>query len=465
MPRTAARTPPSRSSSPSAARGTTTGATGIALLGCGVIGSAVADALLQEAPLFKRRAGVSLQLRAVVERDMEKTRKAGVPDRLVTVDYDAVLKDPAIHVVIELFGGLEPARTFVLKALKAGKHVVTANKYLIAVHGKEIFAAAKRAGKCVMFEASTGGCIPIIAALSHSLLANDISRVVGIVNGTCNYILTQMTQHGQTYADALKGAQAAGYAEPDPTFDVNGTDSANKIAILASLAFDAEVPYDAMHVTGIDNLSDLDLKFAKEFGYVCKLLAIGEKIAPSSSLETRNSTPDTRLSLRVHPTFVSNQHLLANVHGPFNAILVDGHMTGQTVYYGRGAGGRPTTSAILSDVLEIALGTAPLLFERLPLLTKKKPAEVVPLAEVVSRNYLRVTALDVPGVMAATANVLAKHKISLAGITQHESKAGQPVPIVITTHEAKEGDIAKALAEINKLPQITAETIRIRVFA
>jgi homoserine dehydrogenase len=438
----------------SASRGTTTGATGVALLGCGVIGSAVADALLREGVLFKRRTGAALQLRWVVEKDRERARQAGVPEKLVTTDYEGVLKDAGVQVVVELFGGLEPARTFVLKALKAGKHVVTANKYLIAVHGREIFTAAKRAKKCVMFEASTGGCIPIIAALSHSLLANDISRVVGIVNGTCNYILTQMTQFGQTYADALKGAQAAGYAEPDPTFDVNGTDSANKIAILSSLAFDAEIPYEGMHVAGIDQLSDVDLKFAKEFGYVCKLLAIGEKISG-------NGTP--RLSLRVHPTFVSSQHLLANVHGPFNAILVDGHMSGQTIHYGRGAGGRPTTSAILSDILEIALGTAPLLFERLPLLTKKKRAEIVPLSEVVSRNYLRVTALDVPGVMAKIANVLAKHQISLAGITQHESKAGQPVPIVITTHEAKEGDMAKAVAEIDKLEQITPGTVRIRV--
>lgn len=441
----------SRASSP-ASLSRAAGATGVALLGCGVIGSAVADALLREGALFKRRTGAVLQLRAVVEKDRERARRAGVPEQLVTTDYEAVLKDRAVHVVVELFGGLEPARTFVLKALKAGKHVVTANKYLIAVHGREIFAAAKRAKKCVMFEASTGGCIPIIAALSHSLLANEISRVVGIVNGTCNYILTQMTQHGQTYADALKGAQEAGYAEPDPTFDVNGTDSANKIAILSSLAFDAEIPYEGMHVAGIDQLSDVDLRFAKEFGYVCKLLAIGERIGDGG-----------RLSLRVHPTFVSTGHLLASVNGPFNAILVDGHMSGQTIHYGRGAGGRPTTSAIISDILEIALGTAPLLFERLPLLTRKKPATLVPLSEVVSRNYLRVTGLDVPGVMAKIANVLAKHRISLAGITQHESKAGQPVPIVITTHEGREGDMAKAVAEIDRLEQITAATVRIRV--
>ncbi len=445
------------------------GETGIAVLGCGVIGSVVIDALLHQTALYERRAGVKLVLRHVVERDRPRARKAGVPENLVTEDYEAVMRDTRTQVVVELFGGLEPARTFVLKALKAGKHVVTANKYLIAVHGREIFNAARAAGRCVMFEASTGGAIPIIAALSHSLLANDISRVIGIVNGTCNYILTQMTQHGQTYADALAGAKAEGYAEPDPTFDVNGTDSANKIAILASLAFGADVPYDKLEVTGIDKLSDIDLKFAREFGYVCKLLAIAEKIpapAPDSRRKSQGSrlkSQDFSISLRVHPTFISSDQLLANVHGPFNAISVEGHMSGQTIHVGRGAGGKPTTSAIISDIIEIALGTAPLLFERLALLSKKDPLPVVPISQVISRNYLRVTALDVPGVMAQIANILGRHAISLAGINQHESQSGQSVPIVITTHEAKEGDVVKAIQEIDQLKTITANTVRIRM--
>ena len=426
--------------------------TGVAVIGCGIIGSAVSDALLKETALFRQRAGVTLQLRHVVERDLERAKKAGMPAKLVTDNFDAVLKDPQTHVVVELIGGLEPARTFVLKALKAGKHVVTANKYLLAVHGHEILHAAKRAKRCIQFEASCGGAIPIIAALTQSLLANDISRVVGIVNGTCNYILTQMSQSGQSYADALAGAQAAGFAERDPTFDVNGTDSAHKLAILSSLAFGAEVPFDKIERTGIDTLSDTDLKFAKEFGYTCKLLAIGEKT-------------DNGLSLRVHPTFVSADQLLANVHGSFNAISVHGHAAGQTVYFGRGAGGKPTSSAVLSDIIDIALGTAPLLFEKLPLLTKKRQLPFIPSSQIISRNYLRVTALDVPGVMAQITNILSKHKISLAGINQHESKAGQSVPIVITTHEAKEGGMVKAIREIDQLKSITANTVRIRVLA
>ncbi len=261
MPAATDSRPPAASSAP----------TGIALLGCGIIGSAVAEALLRETALFRRRAGVSLQLRHVVGRTIDKARAAGVPARLFSSDVNRALNDPQTQVVVELMGGLEPARSYVLKALKAGKHVVTANKYLLAVHGREIFTAAKRHGVCVQFEATCGGAIPIIGALTESLLANDITRIVGIVNGTCNYILTQMTQKGQSYAEALAGAQAAGYAERDPTFDVNGTDSAHKLAILASLAFGAEVPLDKVEIAGIDKLSDIDLQFAKEFGYPCKL--------------------------------------------------------------------------------------------------------------------------------------------------------------------------------------------------
>jgi homoserine dehydrogenase len=434
--------------------------TGVAVIGCGIIGSAVANALVHESALLRRRSGVALQLRHVVDRDVEKAKRAGVPAKLATLDFNAVLADPDTHIVVELIGGLEPARTFVLKAIKARKHVVTANKYLLAVHGKEILAAAKRAGVCVQFEASTGGAIPIIAALTQSLLANDITRVIGIVNGTCNYILTQMTQKGQSYADALAGAQAAGYAERDPTFDVNGTDSAHKLAILASLAFGAEIPLDKLEISGIDTLSDIDLQFGKQFGYTCKLLAIAEKLpATNSALSTQRSA----LSLRVHPTFVAADQLLANVHGSFNAISIEGHAAGQTVFFGRGAGGKPTSSAVLSDILDIALGTAPLLFQRLPLLTRKQPLPLVPSSQITSRNYLRVTALDVPGVLAKITNILSKHHISLAGVNQPESKSGHPVPIVITTHESKDGDILAAMADIDQLDDITANTIRIRV--
>ena len=434
--------------------------TGIAILGCGTIGSAVADLLLNEKAHLKARSGCTLELRHVVDLDEARVLAAGVPKKLYTNSVDTALADKNTHIVIELIGGLEPARTFVLRALKSGKHVVTANKYLLAVHGHEIIAAAKKANRAVMFEASCGGTIPIILALTKGLLANDISRVVGIVNGTCNYILTQMTQHGQSYADALKGAQAAGYAEANPTFDVNGTDSAHKIAILSSLAFGAEVPFDTVERTGIDTLSDIDLKYAKELGYVCKLLAIGEK-HPGSALSTKHSG----LSLRVHPTFVSQSHLLANVNGSFNAISVTGHASGETLYYGRGAGGKPTASAVLADVIDIAMGTAEILFANLPALSQKKKVAFIPSSQIISRNYLRITALDVPGVMAQIAKILGDHSISIAAITQHEAKSGQPVPVVVMTHEAKAGDITTAITKIDALKTITAPTVRIRVLS
>jgi homoserine dehydrogenase len=402
-----------RGDQPAKGRTALRAATGVAVLGCGTIGSAVTEMLLKETKLLERRSGVRLELRHVVERDQAKARAAGVPERLITASLDDALGDNAVAVVVELIGGLEPARTFVLRAIKAGKHVVTANKYLLAVHGREILGAARRAGVCVSFEASCGGTIPIILALTKGLIANDISRVVGIVNGTCNYILTQMTQHGQDYAEALRGAQAAGYAEADPTFDVNGTDSAHKIAVLSGLAFGVEVPFDRVEVAGIDTLRDTDLKAARELGYVCKLLAIGEKTAAG-------------VSLRVHPTFVSQDHLLANVSGSFNAISVYGHASGHTLYYGRGAGPKPTASAVLADVLDIAMGTAPLLFGQLPALTRKGKATFLASTEISSRNYLRITALDVPGVMAKITGILGDRGISLSAVTQHESKAGQP---------------------------------------
>jgi homoserine dehydrogenase len=439
--------------------------TGIAIIGCGIIGSAVADILLHEGPHLRQRSGQALQLRHVVERDMPKAKAAGVPTRIITDKLEVALADKQTQIVVELMGGLEPARTFVLRALKAGKHVVTANKYLIAVHGKELLAAARRAKRSIAFEASTGGTIPIILAMTKGLLANDISRVVGIVNGTCNYILTQMTQFDQSYAEALAGAQAAGFAEADPSFDVNGTDSSHKIAILAALAFGADIPLDKLEVSGIDTLHDTDLRFAREMGYVCKLLAIAEKVPAGGKSQQISGTSQQSISLRVHPTFVAKDRLIANVNGSFNAISVTGHASGETLYYGRGAGGKPTASAVVADVIDIAIGTYPMLFAQLPALNKRAEVRFIPSSDIISRNYLRITALDVPGVMADITRILGQHGISISAITQHESKAGHPVPVVVMTHEARDGSVASAIGAIDKLKTITAETARIRVLS
>jgi homoserine dehydrogenase len=430
--------------------------TGIAILGCGTIGASVATMLLRDHAIITRRSGQRLQLRHVIERDIAKARDAGVPRRLISDTFQTALDDPDTQIVIELIGGLEPARSLVLQALKAGKHVVTANKYLLAIHGTELLAAARKAGRALMFEASCGGTIPIILALTRGLLANDISRVVGIVNGTCNYVLTQMTEQNEPYADALKAAQAAGFAERDPTFDVNGMDSAHKLAVLAGLAFGVNVPFEAIERAGIDTLQDEDLGFAREFGYVCKLLAIGDKA-------------DGGIALSVSPTFVPREHMLAAVRGSFNAISVTGHASGETLYYGRGAGGMPTASAVLADCLDVALGSAERLIAQLPAFQKRRPAKFLPARQIVARYYLRVTALDAPGVLAKLAGILSNHGISVAGLTQHERRAtpataaGTVAAVVVMTHETTGGAVAKALKEIDALPEVAAPTVRIRV--
>ncbi len=424
--------------------------TGLALLGCGTVGSAVAEMLLAEKSHLQERSGQRLELRRILVRDKRKSRNRMVPKRLITTNAEDILADPAVTIVVELMGGIEPARTLLLRSLAAGKHVVTANKHLLALHGAELFAAASKAGRCICFEASCGGAIPIIMALTRGLIANSIDRVIGIVNGTCNYILSQMSASGQSYAEALSGAQAEGFAEPDPTFDVSGIDSAHKLAILAALAFGVQVPFEKITICGINNLDDLDLKFSRELGYTCKLLAIGERTTGG-------------ISLRVAPTLIPARSVLANVHGPFNAISVFGHAAGQTTYYGRGAGPKPTASAVIADIVEAAMGTASLLFANLPLLTKRTRGRFLPANKIVARNYLRITALDSPGVMHQITGILGRRGISLSAIAQHESKAGAYVPLVITTHEAVEGDIAKAVVEIDRLKCTKGKAVRLNI--
>jgi len=424
--------------------------TGVAILGCGTVGGAVAQMLIKENPLLEKRSGESLELRHIFVRDMGRYRKKFKDPSILTTQADRIFSDPETKIVIELIGGIEPAKTLILKAIKAGKHIVTANKHLLALHGVEIFQAAQKAGVSVNFEASCGGAIPIILALTRGLIANDITRVVGIVNGTCNYILSQMTASGQSYGDALRGAQEAGFAEADPTMDVSGMDSAHKLAILASIAFGVQVPLNKIDVTGMNDIEDEDLRYGKELGYVCKLLAIGEK-------------SEAGISLRVHPTFVPAEHLLASVSGSFNAISVTGHAAGQTIYYGRGAGGNPTASAVLADVIDAAMGTASILFNQSPLLTRRKPVELLPIKNVVSRHYLRMTALDEPGVMHQITGALGRNGISLAAVVQHESRAGEYVPLVVTTHEARDGAVTKAVEQIDRLKCVSGRPIRIRV--
>ena len=358
-----------------------------------------------------------------------------------------MLADDSVQVVAELVGGTTIAKTIIEKALTAGKHVVTANKALLAHHGVELWTLARQNNVCISFEGSCAGGIPIVGALCGGLLGNRIDALFGIVNGTCNYILSEMTTRGQSYAEALTQAQADGLAEANPTLDVAGIDSAHKIAILAALAFGRQIDFDAIPATGIDSLNKMDIRFGQELGYVVKLLAIAKR-------------QDDGLSLRVRPAYISKEHPLAWVSGPFNAVSVYGHATGHTMYYGRGAGGLPTASAVVADIAAIALGTAQKISSTLGVWPDQAPqANQLAIEAVKSRYYLRVMADDQPGVLANVADILAEYDISICSVLQHESPhADAGVPVIITTYEATEGDVLEALARIDALDVIKSKT-------
>jgi homoserine dehydrogenase len=422
----------------------------IALIGCGTVGSGVAKLLLEERERLAARAGRPLVLRRVVVRDPDKPRAVKLPPELVTTDLRAVLNDPAVGVAAELVGGVDWARRAVLELLAAGKHVVTANKALLALHGAEVFDAARRHGRAIAFEASVAGGIPIIAALSQGLAGNQILALQGILNGTCNFILTRMTEQGVGYAAALAEAQARGFAEADPTLDVDGTDAAHKLAILAQIAFGVAVPVAAIDRRGIADLQDADIRYSQELGYTLKLLAeawLHEK----------------QLALHVSPVLLRRHTPLAQVRGAYNAVHVVGDAVGDTLYYGQGAGQMPTASAVVADLIDMAVGRAQRTFQTLRLWSGNGGAITLrPSAAVRSRFYLRGTAQDRPGVLAEIASVLARHHISIASVIQPESpdeQEGGSVPLVIMTHTALTGDFRAAVAEIDRLDCSTARSV------
>jgi homoserine dehydrogenase len=425
--------------------------TGICLLGCGVVGSGVVKILAEQAELLHRRTGLSFEIRHVVVRDGKKHR-AGTGSLPISPDAIKAIEDPQTQIVVELMGGTARAAELVEHALRLGKHVVTANKTLLAQRGPELFALARKHKACIAFEASCGGGIPIIDALTRGLIANRIDAMVGIVNGTCNVILTRMTQNGWSYAQALKEAQRLGFAEADPTLDVSGRDAAQKLALLAGLAFNVRVAESDISIEGISQIQPIDIQFADELGYVIKLLAIAER------------SEGGKLALRVHPTLVHKQDMLADVSGSFNAISVYGHALGHAMFYGRGAGQMPTASAVVADIVGVAMGVTPLAFEKLHIYPDSSaPLQALPIEELKSRYYLRVTARDVPGVMAQVAHALGKQGISLSAILQRETHDSQYVPVVITTHLATEGAVKAALKVIDTLPTIQAPTACLRV--
>lgn len=428
---------------------------GIALLGCGIVGGGVVRILTEQRDLLARRTGLRFDVRHCVVRDPAR-HAAQHPGLPWTTDARAAIEDPTVDVVLELMGGTTPAGPLVEHALRLGKPVVTANKSLLAQHGPDLFALARRHDACIAFEGSAGGGIPIIEALSHGLIANRVDALVGIVNGTCNVILTRMTRNGWTYAQALAEAQKLGYAEADPTMDVSGRDAAQKLALLASLAFNARVFERDITVEGIDRLEPADISFAANLGYVIKLLAIAERAG------------DGHLALRVHPTLVHQDDVLAEVSGGFNAISVYGHALGHALFYGRGAGQMPTASAVVADLVGVALGLTPLAFRKLNIYPDAAPpAKVLPADEVRSRYYLRLTVKDQPGVMGQVSQVLGSHGISLSAILQPETgdeTAAEPlVPVVITTHQAVEGPMRQSLKVIDSLPSVAAPTVCLRI--
>lgn len=425
--------------------------TGIAVVGFGTVGTGVVRLLLEDASRLAETTGCQLVLKYVCDIDIERPRDVSVPHGILTDNVDRAIEDPEVAIVVETVGGTTVAVDLMKRALAAGKDVVTANKAALAERGTELFDAARQAGRSISFEASCAAGIPIIRAIRDGLLANRLSAVTGILNGTCNYILTQMSSTAAAYEDALAEAQARGYAEADPTLDVSGEDARHKLAILAGLAFGPRVCLDDVYVEGIAGVSRHDIIFGAQLGYVLKLLAIGRRTGSS-------------LSLRVHPTFVPASSPLAIVSGANNAVLVTGHAVGDTFYIGPGAGEMPTASSIIADVVDVALGRARLTFENIAWLAGRCPALTVqPMDEVCTRCYLRFDVVDKPGVLAEIAGALGRHHISVASVLQHESRRPDSVPLVITTHDAREGNIASALDEIRNLPSMAGPAVRIRM--
>jgi homoserine dehydrogenase len=422
----------------------------IGLIGLGTVGTGVGRLLTEHSERIARRAGRPVRWKWAAVRDVKKARAVRPSGVQLTTDVSRLIEDHEVDVIIETMGGTEPALHYVLAALAAGKHVVTANKALLAEHGTKIFGQARSARRAVAFEGSVGGGIPIVQALGYALAANQVQSLAAIVNGTCNFILTRMTSDGVSYQEALLEAQQLGYAEANPTLDVDGTDTAHKLAILAQLAFESNVPLGSIPRQGIDRLHSADLRYAGELGYAVKLLALAK-------------LSEGRLELRVAPTLVKQGRPLAEVRGPYNAIRVVGDAVGDTLFYGRGAGAMPTASAIISDLIDVVTGRAgsPLM----PNLWSESamPATLASPSQIKSRYYLRFTIADRPGVLAKLARVLGEHGISIASVIQHDpgddAPEESPVPLVIMTHLAVEADTRGALLEIDRLEDVHAPSV------
>jgi homoserine dehydrogenase len=413
---------------------------GVALIGCGTVGSGVAKLLLEEPERLAARAARRLVLHHVVVRDLNKPRPVDIPRNLLTTDVRKVMEDPEVDVAVEVVGGIDWARRTILDLLAAGKHVVTANKALLASHGEEIFNAGREYNRAISFEAAVAGGVPIVNALAQSLTANKITGILGILNGTSNFILTGMSEFGRSYEEALADAQREGYAEADPTLDVNGTDAAHKLAILSQIAFGVAVPLEKIPRIGITQVTPTDIRYADELGYRIKLLA-------EAYLQ------DNQLALHVSPVLLRKQLPLAQIRGTYNAIQVVGDAVGDTLYYGKGAGQLPTASAVVADIIDMAVGRAQRTFQTLKLWSgDRNGISLRPSASVQSRYCLRLLVEDRPGVLADVAYILARHKISISSVIQHEplTENEAVVPLILMTHTAPTGVSLDAVAAMEK---------------
>ncbi len=435
----------------------------VGLLGCGTVGTGILRILAENRADIVARLGADIRVTKILVRDPDKERDPAIPKALLTTDaHEVFASEP--DVVVEVLGGYEPARTYMLAALSAGCHIVTANKALLAKHGTEIFLAADAAKKDVIFEASVGGGIPIIRTLREGLAADRIDSIHAIINGTSNYMVTGMASRGAAYKDVLGEAQQKGYAEADPTMDVGGFDAAQKLSILISVSFGVDIPFDAITTEGIDRLTPADFAFAKQFGYQVKPLAVAKAHAPKDA-----TSPDAHIAIeaRVAPHLIPADTMLAHTNGVFNAVRVHSHALGPVLFYGQGAGMMPTAAAVVSDIIEAARNIHRGTSGRLPHLAFHKnlvrPTGLAPAADSECPFYLRFTVRDEPGVLAQLTTLLGAHGISIRKMVQEQSEPGRPVPVVLLTHTAREGSVRAALSGIDALPFVSEPTCYLRV--
>ena len=435
----------------------------LGMIGGGTVGGGVYQALQRNGALLASRTGVQMNLVRIAVKAFDEPRRVAIPHSLLTTDWRSVVEDGGVDVVIELAGGTTIAREMILAALQRGKPVVTANKALLSAHGEELFEAARKHQTNLYYEASVAGGIPIIKALREGFVGNRIERIYGIVNGTCNYILTRMKLEGAEFAEVLAEAQRLGYAEADPSLDVDGHDSLHKIGILASLAHGFWVNPRQIHVEGIRSISKLDIQFAAQLGYTIKLLGVAKKMRPGGKRGSASATAGPVL-VAVYPALIPNAHVLASVNHAFNAVFVRGDVVGDTLFYGRGAGQDPTASAVLSDLADAALDLKHQTRNRIPaFVCHERAGRLLAIDAAVSRYYVRLKVVDRPGVLAAIAAILGAARIGISSVIQPEGHEGESVPLILMIHDAPDAALQRALKRIGRLPVVKAPPVMIRV--